>query len=137
FRARGGLATFTGRMAALMLPATIVLVAWVPAERIASSNLDTPAFVLVFAGALYLAEAVERGPRPATVLASSAGFSAAAVTRPLYWLFAVAAAAVAVWLMSRTASPYRVAALVGTIPGVLGIGWLARQSILSGYPLYP
>src|SRR3954471_768691 len=57
---RAGLSLFTSRMALLLVPALAIVVVWRPDQRIASPNLDFAAFVLVAAGMLYLAEAVER-----------------------------------------------------------------------------
>jgi hypothetical protein len=131
---------FTSRTAALLLPATFVVVAWSPGIRLASPDLDAAALALVFAGAVQLAEAVERGPRPAPALTAVAAFACAAVTRPLYWLWAVLACAtlVALWRRREPALPTgRGLLLLGPLPALLAVGWLARQSILSGYPLYP
>ena len=62
-RPAGGraLASFTNRLALLLVPALAIVVVWRPDQRIASPNLDFAAFVLVAVGMLYLAEAVERG----------------------------------------------------------------------------
>jgi hypothetical protein len=125
--------SFTRRLALLLAPAAIAVVGVGPAYRLASPNLDLAAFVLVAVGALYLAELVEDGARRAPALASLAAFAAAAVTRPLYWLPVLLAAAVVVFALRSL----RAAAAVLALPALLLLGWAARQSVLSGYPFFP
>jgi hypothetical protein len=132
--------SFTGRMALLLAPATIAVAGIRPTHRLSSPNLDLAAFVLVAVGALYLAECVERGFRPPAILASTSSFAVASVTRPLYWLLAAFAAGVIIVAARRNRDgPWllRSAGLSGMLPGVLLVGWLARQAILCGYPLLP
>jgi len=135
---RGALASFTNRLALLLLPALAIVVVWRPDQRIASPNLDFAAFVLVAVGMLYLAECVERGFRPSAVVASGSALAAASATRPLYWLPTLAAIALAVAAAHRRhASVVRAGALAGVLPTATALAWMARQSILSGYPLFP
>src|SRR5581483_8184162 len=83
---RGRRGSFARRLALLLAPAAITVVGVGSAYRLASPNLDVAAFVLVAVGALYLAECVEDGVRPAPALASLAAFAGAAATRPVYFL---------------------------------------------------
>jgi hypothetical protein len=134
--------SFTGRMALLLVPATVAVAGIRPTHRLSSPNLDLAAFVLVAVGALYLAECVERGFQPTAILASTSSFAVASVTRPLYWLptaFAAGLILVAARRNRDRAAPrlLRSVALSGMLPGVLLGGWLARQAILCGYPLLP
>jgi hypothetical protein len=135
---RGGLTSFTNRMALLLAPALVAVVVWRPDQRIASPNLDFAAFVLVVVGMLYLAEAVERGFRPPAVVAATASLAAASATRPLYWIATLFAIALALLAGRRSSSgALRAGALAGLIPVATGLAWMVRQSILSGYPLFP
>lgn len=135
--------SFTRRMALLLAPATVTVVAIGINYRLASPNLDLAAFVLVAVGALYLAESVENGFLPAAALTSVATFAVAAATRPLYWLAVVVAAVLLVVGVRHTAEAQtpprllRVAGLVCVLPVTLLLGWMARQAILSGYPFMP
>ena len=129
-------------MAVLLAPASIAVIGASAGYRLSSPNLDLAAFVLVAVGALYLAESVESGIKPAAALTSTAAFAAAAVTRPLYWPAAVIAAAMLVFAIARDRGKgprdlLRIVALVGALPGVLLLGWMARQAVLSGYPFFP
>jgi hypothetical protein len=134
--------SFTGRMALLLVPAAIVVAGIRPSHRLSSPNLDLAAFVLVAVGALYLAECVERGFPPTAILTATSSFALASVTRPLYWLSTVFAAGLIVVAAGRAHEKtqlriVRSAALSCTLPGVLLIGWMGRQALLSGYPLLP
>ena len=134
-------ASFTGRMALLLVPATIVVVGIRPTHRLSSPNLDLAAFVLVAVGALYLAECVEQDFQPTAIVTATASLALASVTRPLYWLptlFAVGLIGFAVAReRSRTRRALPALTLACTLPGALLIGWMGRQAILSGYPLFP
>ena len=136
------LSSFTGTLGLLLLPTTIIVAALRPTHRISSPNLDFAAFVLVVVGMLYLAECVERGFSLPAALGSTSALSTAAATRPLYWLW-VGFAVVVLCVRARPGQArslvrsLRTAAFVGVLPGLIAIGWLARQAVLSGYPLYP
>ncbi len=133
-----GLDSFTNRLALLLIPAAVVLVVWRPTQRISSPSLDFAAFVLVAVGMLYLAECVERGFTPTRALAAAAALAAASATRPLYWFAALWVIALAAVFARRThTSAVRAAALAGVLPVLTAIGWIARQTVLSGYPLFP
>src|SRR5581483_7784772 len=133
-RARSGRrGSFARRLALLLVPAAVTVVGVGTAYRLASPNLDLAAFVLVSVGALYLAECVEDGARPGPALASLSAFTAAAVTRPEYFLPALLAAIVLALGLRRPRAVVAVCAL----PAVLAAGWLARQTLLSGYPFFP
>ena len=125
--------SFARRLALLLVPATVTVVGIGTAYRLASPNLDLAAFVLVAVGALYLSECSEDGVRPTPALASLAAFTAAAVTRPEYFLPAFVAAVVFALALRRA----RVVVAVCALPALLALGWLARQTLLSGYPLFP
>jgi hypothetical protein len=132
----GGLASFTNRLALLLVPALVIVVVWRPDQRIASPNLDFAAFVLVAVGMLYLAEAVERGFEATAVATSGAALAAASATRPLYWFATLFAIAVAAFAAGR-AGWLRAAGLAGLLPAATALAWMGRQTILSGYPLFP
>jgi hypothetical protein len=131
--------SFTRRLAALLVPATVVLVFTAPYQRVTSPNLDLAAFAAVAIGALYLAECVENQLLPEAALAATAALALASATRPLYWPFTAFAAAVFVAGAARRGAGrlLRSAVLVCLLPAVLALGWVARQAVLSGYPLYP
>jgi hypothetical protein len=131
--AAGRRGSFTRRFALLLMPATIAVVGVGTAYRLSSPNLDLAAFVLVCVGALYLAECVEDGVRTTPAIVSAAAFTAAAVTRPLYFL----PAAIAAVVLSLAWRRGRAIASLCALPGLLVAGWLARQAVLSGYPLFP
>jgi hypothetical protein len=132
----GGLASFTNRMALLLVPALVIVVVWRPDQRIASPNLDFAAFVLVAVGLLYLAEAVERGFQATAVATSAAALATASATRPLYWVATLFAIAVAASAAGR-AGWLRAAGLAGLLPAATALAWMGRQTVLSGYPLFP
>ncbi len=131
--------SFTRRMALLLVPATMVTVGVGTDYRLSSPNIDLATFVLVAAGGLYLAECVEGGFAATPVLAATGSLASAAATRPLFWLPTLVAATVIILGRAR-ASPsgaIAAAALAGALPSVLAVGWMARQAVLTGYPLYP
>ncbi len=131
--------SFTSTLALLLIPTTVIVAALRPTQRISSPNLDFAAFVLVVIGILYLAECVEKGLHAPAALGATAALATAAATRPLYWIW-VGFAIVVLLLLTQPRRPgTRSMSLlaVGALPGLIGIGWLARQAILSGYPLYP
>ena len=131
--------SFTSTLALLLIPIVVIVAALRPTQRISSPNLDFAAFVLVVVGILYLAECVEDGFRAPAALGATAALATAAATRPLYWLWVVFAVAVLVLFTGSRPARGRLTALltVGAIPAVIGAGWLARQAVLSGYPLFP
>jgi hypothetical protein len=134
-----GLASFTRRMALLLVPVLVAGVVNRPAHLLSSPDLDFAAFVLVLAGVLHLAEAVERGYAPTPVLAAGAALGTAAATRPLYWL--PVAVAVGLPLFAARGGParrlLRSAALAGALPVLLFVAVSVRQAVLSGYPFFP
>jgi hypothetical protein len=135
-------ASFTRRMALLLVPASIAVAGASTGYRLSSPNLDLAAFVLVAVGALYLAESVEHGFLPAAALTSTAAFALAAATRPFYWLLTLIAAGLFGFAAKRGPAQgpsrlLRAVALINVLPGGLLLGWLARQAILSGYPFFP
>ena len=131
------LPSFTRRVAWLLIPATMVVVGSAVDYRLASPNLDLACFVLVAVGMLYLADCVENGVRATAAVTSVATLAAASATRPLFWLSTAAAAGILVAAGPRPrADARRVLALCG-LPALLLVGWMTRQAILSGYPLYP
>jgi len=130
---------FSRRLAALLVPATFVVAAMSPQQRISSPNLDFATFVEVAVGMLYFAESLERDLDRAAALTSVCALGLASATRPLYWaLTAFVAGFYVVAQRRRTGrlSP-GTSALMLAVPFVLAAGWLARQALLSGYPLYP
>lgn len=135
----GGLGSFTQRMALFLVPVLVLGIVNRPTHRLSSPDLDFAAFVLVLAGMLYLAEAVERGYAPTPVLAAGAALGAAAATRPLYWLPVAVAAGLPV-IAARRGPParlLRVAGLAGALPVLLFVAVSVRQAVLSGFPFFP
>jgi hypothetical protein len=137
-----GAAVFTRRLAALLVPATFVVAVMSPQQRISSPNLDFATFVEVAIGMLYFADSVERDLDPAAALTAVCALGLASATRPLYWaltLFVAIFFVAGVWRRSGRAPGIsaRAVGLVAVVPFVLAAGWVARQAILSGYPLYP
>ena len=98
-------------------------------------------FVLVVVGMLYLVECLEFGFRATPALASTASLSLAATTRPFYWPLAALAVGMIVIAGARRAggrpAHARVTAAVLLLPVGLLVGWMSRQAVLSGYPLFP
>lgn len=127
--------SFTRRLAALLVPATAVVVGVTISYRLSSPNLDLACFVLVAVGMLYLADCVENGLRAVPAATALAALAAASATRPLFWLTTLFAGAVLgrQVVRARGVSLVRLAAL----PVLLLAGWLVRQAILSGYPFFP
>jgi hypothetical protein len=129
--------SFRRRVAWLLIPATVVVVGSAVDYRLASPNLDLACFVLVAVGMLYLTDCVEDGFRAVPAITCLATLAAAAATRPLYWPLTFAAFGILLASGPRPrAKPRRIAAL-SVLPAVLLVGWMTRQAILSGYPLYP
>ena len=67
-------------------------------------------------------------------MASMAAFATVSATRP-YFLPAMIVAGISIVIVSP--SRVRTLALISVIPGAVLAGWVARQSVLSGYPLFP
>ncbi len=135
------LPSFTARVALLLLPATLVAIVGGKGSRINNPDLDFAVFVLVVVGMLYLVECLEFGFRSTPAFVSTASLSLAATTRPLYWPLAALAVGMVVVAGVRRASgrptPARVTAAVLLLPVALLVGWMSRQAVLSGYPLFP
>jgi hypothetical protein len=136
-RRHDGPPSFTRRVAWLLIPATVVVIGANVTYRLSSPNLDLACYVLVVAGMLYLADCVENGVRPTAALASGGTLAAASATRPLYWLSTIAVVGVLAYLLRGGTRPARAVASLCVLPVVLAVGWMVRQAILSGYPLYP
>jgi hypothetical protein len=132
-RARDREFSFALRMALVSIPAVVLTVAIDP-SRLTEPDLDLSAFVLVVVGAVYLAEAVEGRFEPAAAATSLAAFALASVNRPLFWLM-TGIAGVVLAGHARPRARGLLAAAIG--PAALGLGWAARQGVLSGYPLFP
>jgi hypothetical protein len=130
------LRSFTSTFGVLLVAAVLVMAAARPTHLISSPNLDFAAFLLVLVGALYLVECVEGGFSLPPALVSACAFATAAATRPLYWLWAGYALVLFVVIAGRARS-WRTASALGALPFVVAVGWVARQSVLSGYPFYP
>ena len=135
-------ASFTTRLAMLLVPATVIAVGVRPTHRVSSPNLDLAAFVLIAVGTLYLSECVERGFPSTAILTATAAFAVASATRPLYWVTTLFALVVVAFAAGRDRKQFRLGllrapVLACALPAVLLLGWMARQAILSGYPLFP
>ena len=135
------MASFTARVALLLLPALLVAIVGGKGSRLNNPDLDFAVFVLVVVGMLYFAECVERGFQATPALVSGSSLSLAATTRPLYWPLAVVVVAVLVVLAARRPGGGRLldrpTTVVVLLPVVLLGGWMGRQAVLSGYPLFP
>ena len=133
--------SFTRRTALLLVPATLVAVGLNTGFRLSSPDIDVAAFVLVAVGAMYLTECANRPVEALPVLASTASLAAAASTRPLYWLTTMIAVALVVGTRPSSATDrrqiWRLAGVAAIFPLVLSLGWMIRQALLSGYPLFP
>ena len=131
--------TFTNRMAVLVGAGTALTIGISTQHWLAAPNLDTGALIVVSAGLLYLAETVERGFAFEPAFAATGALAAASATRPLYWpttFFAIAV--VGVLVHRRSAFGIGRSAVLGcALPAVIAVGWMARQAVLSGYPLFP
>jgi hypothetical protein len=130
------LRSFSSTLGLLMVAAVLVMAAARPTHRISSPNLDFATFLLVLIGVLYLVECVEGGFSFPPAIVSACAFATAAATRPLYWLWA-GYALVLLFAIARRARLWRTASALGVLPAILAVGWIARQSVLSGYPFYP
>ena len=130
--------SFTRRVALLLVPATLVAISVGMGSRLAGPDLDLAAFVFVAIGMLYLVQCIEVAVTPLAAVTSTAAFALAGSTRPLYWpLVAYGAVVVAVCGRVSGAQNLRRALAVLALPTALLLGWLIRQAVLSGYPLYP
>jgi hypothetical protein len=139
------LPSFTGRVALLLLPATLVAIVGGKGSRLNNPDLDFAVFVLVVVGILYLVECLEFGFRATPALVSTASLSLAATTRPFYWPLAGLSVGVVLLAgarhsgrrpaLARATSRARAAVLL--LPVALLGGWMGRQAVLSGYPLFP
>ncbi len=127
--------SFTTRVALLLLPVLPVAIVGGKGSRINNPDLDFAAFVLVVIGMLYLVECLEFGFRATPALVSAATLSLAATTRPLYWPLAVIGAGML--LVKRGHIVSRANGAVLLLPSALLLGWMGRQIVLSGYPLFP
>lgn len=132
--------TYTWRFATLLLPAVLSVVAVDTGRRISSPNIDIATFVFVVVGSVYLAEAVENWNESAALI-SVCAFSLAVVNRPFY-APALIAASIAIVLAAHRVRVevkglMRTAAVLAIVPASLLISWMARQAVLSGYPLFP
>ena len=113
--AAGTTPPFTRRVMLLLLPATFVVVALDPGERLSSPSLDAPAFVLVAAGTLYLCHSLEQFGA-GTAMAATAAFATLAATRP-YFLPAMIVAAITLVIVSPSRA--RVLGLISVIPAAV------------------
>jgi hypothetical protein len=130
------LRSFTSTFALLLVAAVLVMAAARPTHRISSPNLDFATFLLVLVGTLYLVDCLEGGFSLPPALVSACVFATTAATRPLYWLWAGYSLVLFLVIAGRARS-WRTAFSLCALPAVVAVGWLARQSVLSGYPLYP
>ena len=133
---RGSPPSFTIRVAALLVPATFVAAVGAGGVRVAAPNLDLAAFVLVAVGVLYLSSCVEVGTTSVAAMACASSLALASSTRPLYWPLTATAVVILMW-KQRSAEAGRLPLTALVIPIGLLAGWLIRQSVLSGYPLFP
>jgi hypothetical protein len=129
----GGTPPFTRRVALLLVPTTVTVIALNPGERLSSPSLDSPAFVLIAAGTLYLCQSLERFEVGAAMAATGA-FATVAVTRPF---LLPATILVGIMIVAVSSRGVRTLALISVIPAVAVAAWAARQAVLSGYPLFP
>ncbi len=131
------LASFTNRVALLLLPVLLVAIVGGKGSRLNNPDLDFAVFILVMIGMLYLVECLELGFRATPALVAAASLSLAATTRPLYWPLAVVVGGMIVFSAAKRTLSVRVVAAVLFLPIVLLGGWMSRQAVLSGYPLFP
>jgi hypothetical protein len=143
-RAGGAGSLFTDRMALLLVPAAILTIGLGPHHWISAPDLDFGAFIVVSVGMLYLAELVERGDDAGSAIVATSALALVSATRPLYWpatLFAIVVVVVQArgrGALERGALGLRRAAVVSVaLPAAILVGFVARESVLTGYPLFP
>jgi hypothetical protein len=127
--------SFTRRLAALLVPASAVVVFAAPYQRVTSPNLDLAAFAAVAVGALYLAECVENGLLAEAAVTATAALALASATRPLYWPFTAFAAAVFVAGAARLGGAVAASALGLPLPAVLALA--GAHASRARYPPCP
>jgi hypothetical protein len=129
---------FSQAVAAFLLSALILLAVHGPSFYVASPGLDFPAFVIVAASSMYLADWCSAH---AVTIDSVVGLTLAAtvVTTRLQFLPAfVTATAMVMWVMRRRTE--KLGRLVGcllAIPMVTVALFAMRTFVLSGYPMFP
>ena len=134
---------FTRLASRLLIPATVVTVASDPGALISSPSIDLPAFVLVAIGMLYVSESVERDLDAESSLAGVASLAAASATRPQFIPATLIALGTVGFVATRPPSGaprsgvLRTVLFLGAIPTLVMVGWIVRQAVLSGYPLFP
>jgi hypothetical protein len=128
---------FSTTLALLSVPATVLVLGADASSRISSPSLDAPVFVLVLASGLSAAQAVERGLDPRYALGAGSALAVGLGTRP-YLALGVISSAVTFFFLARMASRSGLLAALVVLPSlVIGTGVLARQAMLTGYPLFP
>jgi hypothetical protein len=127
------------RLALLAVPAIVIVVASGSTYFISSPGLDLPLFVFVIAAGISLAQAFERSLDMRFVLGGVAALATGAASRPQAVPALVAAIGVVLFTARRRQEPNLLSMAVGVaaLPVVLAIGLAGRQTILSGYPLWP
>jgi hypothetical protein len=136
-RPGSGAPSFSRRLAVLVVPVVIAVVMGSPQGLLSSPNLDVAAFVEVCIGMVYFAQSIELDFAATPALTATAALALASATRPLYWPLTLFAAGFFVFGRRGRPRALRSATVVIAIPLTIGAGWVARQAILSGYPLYP
>ena len=131
-----GSGELTRRVAVLLFPALIVIVAADPAGRVSSPSLDVATLATVVAGGLLLARAVELSYDARYLVAGGGALGTAVATRPQVVPAVVAASVLLVLRIDWARGVARVLAFA-LLPLACLVGALARQTVLSGYPLFP
>lgn len=126
----------SSRVALLLVPAVVLIVAADPMGRVSSPSLDIAALVGVVAGGVLLARAVELSHDVRYLVAAGGAFGAALATRPQVAPAVIAGLGLLVLRVDWSTATTRALAF-GLLPLASLLGSALRQTMLSGYPLFP
>jgi hypothetical protein len=127
------------RVAVFTVPAIVLVPIMNAGQHLTSPSIDLPAFVLVIAAGISLAQAYERSLDMRYVIGGIAALATGVAIRPQVAPALVAAIGLVLLSAHRRhrQSLVSIAMSALVLPLVLVIGLAARQTILSGYPLFP
>lgn len=127
------------RVALLTVPAIVLVAVMNAGESLSSPTIDLPAFVLVFAGGVSLAQAYERSLDMRFVIGGIGALATGVAIRPQVAPALVVAIGLVLFAAHRQRPRrlIRIATCSLVLPLMLVVGLAARQTILSGYPLFP
>lgn len=135
-RTTPGTPRFSRRLAVMTIAGGLALVANDASTLLASPNIDISTVFILFAGALCVALAAERQGDAHWILGGLAALAAALATRPQV-APVLAATVVLLWFLLGKQFD-RAPLWAGIAPAAVITATIAvRQTLLSGYPLYP